>query len=301
MLPPTIREEPMKKRINTLTTIFFTIMLLVGLSVMLYPTVSDWWNARVSSRAIENYEQTIAVVDTSEVDAMLEAAHQYNQQLATLSKPFSDYEKVPDYESILNLSGTGIMGYISIPMIQVEIPIYHGTSATVLNNAAGHLQGSTLPVGGASTHCVISAHRGLPSARLFTDLDKLVEGDVFTLSVLGVTYTYEIAEIHIVEPYEFDQLAIEPGADYVTLMTCTPYGINTQRLLLKAKRIETVYVSHAKVTAEAVKVDSVLIVPLIAAPFVLLLILYWVFGGKNRKNTPSVRYMLYDPMNNQKG
>ncbi len=291
----------MKKRINTLTTIFFTIMLLVGLSVMLYPTVSDWWNAKVSSRAIENYEQTIAVVDTSEVDAMLEAAHQYNQQLATLSKPFSDYEKVPDYDNILNLSGTGIMGYISIPMIQVEIPIYHGTSESVLNNAAGHLQGSTLPVGGASTHSVISAHRGLPSARLFTDLDKLVEGDVFTISVLGMTYTYEIAEIHIVEPYEFDQLAIEPGADFVTLMTCTPYGINTQRLLLKAKRIETVYVSHAKVTAEAVKVDSVLIVPLIAAPFVLLLILYWVFGGKNRKNTQSVRYMLYDPMINQKG
>lgn len=291
----------MKNRINTITTIFFTIMLLVGLSVMLYPTVSDWWNARVSSRAIENYEQVIASVDNSETEAMLEAAQAYNQQLAKLSNPFTDYEQVPDYESILNLSGTGIMGYISIPMIQVEIPIYHGTSDSVLNNAAGHLQGSTLPVGGESTHCVISAHRGLPSARLFTDLDKLVVGDVFTLSVLGVTYTYEIEEIHIVKPYEYDNLAIEPGADYVTLMTCTPYGINTHRLLLKAKRIETVYVSHAKVTAEAVKVDSVLVVPLIAAPPALLLILYWIFGGKGRKKYQSVRYMLYDPMMNQKG
>lgn len=291
----------MKKRINTITTIFFTIMLLVGLSVMLYPTVSDWWNDRVTSRAIENYEEFIATVDTSETDAMLEAARQYNQQLAKLSNPFSDYEQVPDYDSILDVSGTGIMGYISIPMIQVELPIYHGTSDAVLNNAAGHLQGSTLPVGGENTHCVISAHRGLPSARLFTDLDKLVVGDVFTLNVLGVTYTYEITGIHIVKPYEFDYLAIDPGADCVTLMTCTPYGVNTHRLLLKAERIETVYVSHAKVTAEAVKVDSVLIVPLIAAPPVLLLILYWIFGGKGRKKYQSVRYMLYDPMMNQKG
>lgn len=284
----------MKKHLNTITTIFFTIMLFVGLSVMLYPIVSDWWNARVSSRAIENYEQVIAEVDTGETDAMLEAARQYNQQIVALSEPFSEYTKVPGYDDILDISGTGIMGYISIPLIQVEIPIYHGTSDKVLNIAAGHLQGSTLPVGGESTHSVISAHRGLPSARLFTDLDKLVEGDVFTLNVLGVTYTYEIAEIHIIEPYEYDHLAIEPGGDYVTLMTCTPYGVNTHRLLVKAKRIETVYVSNARVTAEAVKVDSVLIVPLIAAPLVFVLILYWIFGGKGRKRYQSVRYMLYE-------
>lgn len=284
----------MKKKSGLITTIIFTIMLFVGLSVMLYPIVSNWWNSRVQSRAIANYEAAVSNMDNSEAEAMIAEANEYNGKIARLDAPFANYDQVPGYNDILNVSGTGIMGYISIPVIQVEIPIYHGTSEAVLNVAAGHLEGSTIPIGGQNTHSVISAHRGLPSAKLFTDLDRLIVGDVFTINVLGSVYTYEIEEINIVLPYEMEKLAIIPGGDYVTLMTCTPYAVNTHRLLLKSHRIETKYVSNAKVVSDATKVDPLLVVPLIAAPLVLILIIYWVFGGKKKHKETSLRYMIYN-------
>lgn len=283
----------MNKKSSLITTIIFTIMLIVGLLVMLYPIISNWWNSRVQSRAIANYEMAVNDMDDGEVEAMIAEAVEYNNKIAHLESPFTNYEQVAGYYDILDISGTGIMGYISIPSIQVEIPIYHGTSKSVLNVAAGHLEGSTIPIGGPTTHSVISAHRGLPSAKLFTDLDRLVVGDIFTINVLGEVYTYEVEEIHIVLPHEMDKLLIVPDEDLVTLMTCTPYAVNTHRLLLRSRRIETKYVSDAKVVSDATKVDPMLVVPLLSAPMVLLLILYWVFGGKSKAPHETLRYMIY--------
>ena len=268
-------------------------MLFVGLLVMLYPIISNWWNSRVQSRAIANYEMAVNDMDDGEAEAMIAEAVDYNSKIARLESPFTNYEQVAGYYDILDISGTGIMGYISIPSIQVEIPIYHGTSKSVLNVAAGHLEGSTIPVGGPTTHSVISAHRGLPSAKLFTDLDRLVVGDIFTINVLGEVYTYEVEEIHIVLPHEMDKLLVVPGEDIVTLMTCTPYAVNTHRLLLRSHRIDTKYVSDAQVVSDATKVDPMLVVPILSAPMVLLLILYWVFGGKNKAPHETLRYMVY--------
>ena len=279
----------MKKKINKaslFTTIFFTLMLFVGVSVMLYPIVSDWWNSKVQSRAVANYEVAVANMDTSRTDRMIEKANEYNEKIARLEAPFVNFDKVSGYDTTLNISGTGIMGYISIPVIQVELPIYHGTSEEVLNIAAGHLEGSSLPVGGANTHSVISAHRGLPSARLFTDLDKIEKGDVFTVNILDRIYTYEVEEILIVEPHEINTLSIIPNSDYVTLMTCTPYGINTHRLLIRSHRIETVYKKEYRVVAEMVKIDPMLVIPFICAPFVFILVCVWVFGGKRKPRPP---------------
>ena len=272
----------MKKKSGVVSTIILTVILLAGLAIMLYPTFSDWWNSKVQSRAVANYQETIANLDTGETERMLRKAHEYNEKLARIYSPLTNYDEISGYNDILNISGTGIMGYISIPFIKVELPIYHGTSEEVLNIAAGHLQGTSFPVGDKNTHAVISAHRGLPSAKLFTDLDKLVEGDTFTINILGEVLTYEIEEILIVKPEEVDKLAIIPNGDYVTLMTCTPYGINTHRMLLRSHRIETTYHYDVKVIADATQVDPILAVPAIAMPFLIILILFWVISSKKK-------------------
>lgn len=276
-----------KSKFNVISTIVLLILLLVGLSVMLYPTVSNWWNTRVQSYAVAEYNQAVEQMDDSEKEKILAAAHAYNTSLNQIYAPFENYDEVPGYEENLNVSGTGIMGYISIPEIKVELPIYHGTSAEVLNVAVGHLQGSSLPVGGTDAHAVISAHRGLPSAKLFSDLDQLTEGDTFTITILDEILTYEVERILIVKPEEIDKLAVIPGGDYVTLMTCTPYGINTHRLLVRAHRIETVYPNNIKVTADAVQLDSVSVVPFFVAPLLLGLLLFWIFGGRRKKTIPA--------------
>ncbi len=271
-----------KKRISLSTVILF-IILLVGISVMLYPTVSDWWNSRVQSYAIANYDAAVEEIDDNRYDEIMADAHWYNDCLTQVHSPFSAADAISGYNDILNISGTGIMGYITIPSIQIQLPIYHGTSAEVLNVAAGHLQGSSLPVGGESTHCVISAHRGLPSARLFSDLDQLYVGDTFTITIMDEILTYEVEEILIVLPHEMDKLAIIDGKDYVTLMTCTPYGINSHRLLIRSKRIETVYPHNVKIVADAVQVDPMLVVPGICAPLLIGLVTVWIVGSRKRK------------------
>lgn len=276
----------MRKKSGRLSTIILIIIFLVGLSVMLYPIISNWWNERVSSKVISNYKETVAQMDSGEIERLINEAHDYNDQLAGLYAPFINYEQIPGYEDILNVSGTGIMGYITIPVIHAEFPIYHGTSEEVLNVAAGHLQGSSFPVGGADTHAVISAHRGLPSAKLFTDLDKLVEGDTFTITIFDQVYTYEVERIRTVKPDEVEELAIIPEKDYVTLMTCTPYGVNTHRLLLRSRRIATVYdetEATVRVTADALQVDPMLVVPVIFTVFVIILIFIWIIGGRMKK------------------
>ena len=281
----------MKKKRNVISTAILVVLLLVGLSVMLYPTVSDWWNSRVQTRAIATYNQSVEQMDTGDKERLLMEAHSYNATLSHLTAPFTNWEDAGNYDKILDISGTGIMGYISIPKIQVELPIYHGTSAEVLNVAVGHLQGSSFPVGGENTHAVISAHRGLPSAKLFSDLDQLVEGDTFTVTILDEVLTYEVEKIFIVKPDELDKLAIIPGGDYVTLMTCTPYGVNSHRLLVRAHRVDTVYPHNVKVAADAVQLDSMSVVPVIAAPLFVGLLVFWIVSSRRRK-TRSRRELL---------
>ncbi len=293
----------MRKKSGRLSTIILIIILLVGLSVMLYPIISNWWNERVQSKVISDYKETVSKMDSGNIEKLINEAHEYNEQLVGLYAPFINYDEIPGYDDILNVSGTGIMGYITIPVIHAEYPIYHGTSEEVLNIAAGHLQGSSLPVGGADTHAVISAHRGLPSAKLFTDLDKMVEGDTFTITILDQVYTYEVEKILTVKPEDVDKLAIIPEKDYVTLMTCTPYGVNTHRLLLRSHRIETVYDESevkVKVNPDALQVDPMLVVPVIFTVFVIILILIWVIGGK-RKKTRTLDYTKIKIKNEEDG
>jgi sortase A len=258
---------------SKLSTIFLFVMLFVGISLLLYPTVSDYWNSFHQSAAIADYTKKVATLSTDDYEAMLTAARQYNEELLTKSFRWklSDEEKA-EYESLLDISGTGIMGYVEVPSINVSLPIYHGTSEGVLQTAVGHLEGSSLPIGGASTHSVISGHRGLPSAKLFTDLDKLNKGDRFVVRVLDEVYTYEVDRILIVQPDDLSGLTIENGMDYCTLVTCTPYAVNTHRLLVRGHRVENdKEAKQVKVTSDAMQIEPVVVAPIVAAPMLFIL------------------------------
>lgn len=286
----------MRKKKGKMSTILLVVILLVGLSVMLYPIISDWWNSHTQSRAIAVYQEKAANLSEVDYKAILTRARKYNQELRKLHDPFVDYDEVPDYDNILDIAGTGVMGYVSIPQIRVELPIYHGTSEGVLSAAVGHLQGSTFPIGGIGNHSVISAHRGLPSAKLFSDLDQLMVGDTFTITVLKDVYTYEVEEINIVEPNQMDKLICVPGKDLVTLMTCTPYGVNSHRLLIRAHRTDNALDTQgSKVLADAVQIDSMSVVPFVAVPLLILLIIYWIFGGRIKKKRNRIRGKLKSP------
>ena len=258
-----------------LSTIVLVILLLIGLSLLLYPTVSDYWNSFHQTRAIATYAENVAALDNASYDAIWDAARQYNRNLCSRSNSFLlSEEQKAEYESLLDISGQGVMGYIEIPEIDVSLPIYHGTEDPVLQVAIGHLEWSSLPVGGESTHCVLSGHRGLPSAKLFTNLDKLREGDIFLLRILDEVLTYEVDQILIVEPQEVGALQIVEGQDYCTLVTCTPYGINTHRLLVRGHRIDNVEEAKTvRVTADAVQIEPLLVAPIVATPILLLLLI----------------------------
>ena len=254
------------------STIILILVFFVGLSVMLYPTISDYINQLHQTRAVANYAADVDKLSDADYTAYFEAADAFNAQIAADPDALYFPDRFPSYESTLDVTGTGIMGYLTIEKISVELPIYHGTSDAVLQVAAGHLEGTSLPVGGASTHGVISAHRGLPSAKLFTNLDELEVGDTFTVTVLDRVLTYEVDLISIVLPDETDLLQPTPGKDYLTLMTCTPYGINTHRLLVRGHRVETVEnQKHIRVTADAVRVQPAVVAPLLAVPLLVLL------------------------------
>ena len=255
---------------KNLSTIILILIFLVGLSVMLYPSVSDAVNRKHQSRAVAGYAEEVEQLSDADYQTYFDAADAYNRQLNTTPNAFYKPDLVSGYAQTLDISGTGIMGYITIPKISVELPIYHGTDEGVLQVAAGHLEGSSLPVGGAGTHAVISAHRGLPSAKLFTDLDELEVGDRFTITVLNRVLTYEVDQISIVLPTEIDQLLPTEGMDYVTLMTCTPYGINTHRLLVRGKRVETTESQkHIRVAADAFRIEPIIVAPILAIPMLL--------------------------------
>ena len=276
----------MKKKNNNWTTVFLVLLLLAGVSLLLYPSLSDYWNSMHQTRAIASYAETVSQLDTAQYDEMWKAAQDYNRSLAQRETAFAltDEQKAA-YESLLDVSGLGVMGYIESPEIDCSLPIYHGTEESVLQVAVGHLEWSSLPVGGEGTHCVLSGHRGLPSAKLFTNLDKLAVGDTFLLRVLDEVLTYEVDQILIVEPEQVDALGIVPGEDYCTLVTCTPYGINTHRLLVRGHRVEnTPEAARMHVTADATQFDPLLVAPVLAIPVLLLLLMILLVPKRRRKS-----------------
>jgi len=263
------------------STIILILVFFVGLSVMLYPTISDYVNQRNQSRAVASYAQDVDNMTDADYSAYFDAADAFNAQVAANENALFRPDQLTGYNETLDITGTGIMGYITISKIGVELPIYHGTGDSVLQIAAGHLEGTSLPVGGASTHAVISAHRGLPSAKLFTNLDQLEVGDT-----LDRVLTYEVDKISIVLPTETDELKIAEGKDYVTLMTCTPYGINTHRLLVRGRRVETPdQYKHLRVTAEALKIEPIIVAPIMALPMLLILLIGMLISTRKPKKT----------------
>lgn len=268
-----------------LSTIILVLIFVVGLGLLLYPTLSNYWNTLHQSRAIATYTEQVDNLEDDEYNRILGEAKAYNAMISAKGnrRSLSDAE-MQVYNKLLDPSGTGVMAYIDIPIIGVSLPVYHGVSDAVLQVATGHLEWSALPVGGESTHCVLSGHRGLPSAKLFTNLDKLGEGDVFMLHVLKETFTYQVDQILIVEPHETDDLNIVRGEDYCTLVTCTPYGINSHRLLVRGHRIENLEEDEVLIiTADASRIDPVLVAPVVAAPILLVLFIYLMIKYRKRK------------------
>lgn len=266
------------------SNIILIVVFFVGLSVLLYPTVSDYWNSLHQSKAIATYSDAVEEMDTSDYERMWAEADAYNEKLYESGHGLGLAEdEKEEYDSILDVSGTGIMSYIEIPSIKCSLPIYHGTDEAVLQIAVGHIEGSSLPVGGVNTHCVLSGHRGLPSAKLFSDLDKLEEGDLFMIRTLDQTLTYEVDQIRIVLPEEIDDLKIVEGEDLCTLVTCTPYGINTHRLLVRGHRVANQEdAENIRVTAEAMQVDTRIVAAFVAVP-ILLVLLIWLLVSTRKK------------------
>ena len=271
----------MKSKIYTAALL---LIFVIGVSLLLYPTVSDYWNSFTSSRAITHYSDEVANMNRELYQQILSEAQAYNQSLVGRSNSYllSDAQKA-EYERLLNIDGTGVMGYVEVPSIKVSLPIYHGTEESVLQVAIGHLEWSSLPVGGASSHCVISGHRGLPSAKLFSDLDEVVEGDIFIMRVLDETFTYEVDQILIVEPQDTEALLIQEGEDLCTLVTYTPNGINTHRLLVRGHRIDNLAESNTiRITSDAMQIEPIIVAPIVAMPMILILVSMVMFGGKKK-------------------
>ena len=266
------------------STIVLVAFLLLGMAIIAYPTFSDWWNSYHQTRAIASYVQAVEEISQEEKDAMIAEAVAYNERLVDKTDRYRMTEaEEKEYRSILNLTGSGVMGYIQVSSIGVNLPVYHGVDESVLQVAIGHIEGTSLPVGGPTTHAAVSGHRGLPSAKLFTDLDKLVEGDTFTVTILDRTCTYEVDQIRIVDPTDMSDLNLQQGADYVTLVTCTPYGINTHRLLVRGHRIDNI-AGRVVIPAEALQIPNYIAVPAVAIPMLFAylvgsLIYYRFFGG----------------------
>ena len=254
-------------------TLILLLTLLIGAGLIAYPSFANWWNSFHQSRAVASYAETVANMNTEEYERIISKAQAYNRKLSRSGILWTlDEDEEKEYKEQLDIGTSGIMGYIDIPKIDVMLPIYHGIEESILQVAVGHIPGTSLPVGGKGSHCVVSGHRGLPSARLFTDIDKLVEGDSFTITVLNKTLTYEVDQIRTVLPTDLSDLQIEKGKDYVTLVTCTPYGINTHRLLVRGHRIENAD-GDASVIADALQIEPIYIAPFIAVPILILLII----------------------------
>lgn len=260
----------MKKK-HKWSTIILLSIFFVGLSVMLYPSLSSYWNSRTQSKAIVDYEKMLEAIPDADYSQEFLRADEYNATLAKLEAPLIQHKTIEGYMDILNPGGNGVMGYITIDKIGLELPIYHTTDDSVLSTAVGHLQGTSLPSGGIGTHSVLSAHRGLPSAVLFTHLDHLEVGDTFVMTILDRVLTYQVDQIKIIDPSRVDDIRIEEDKDYCTLLTCTPYGVNTHRLLVRGERIETVSQKTIYVISDAYQIDALIVMPIVAIPMLLIL------------------------------
>lgn len=283
-----VKKKRKKRKGPSISTIILTVMLLAGVGIILYPSVSDWWNSMHATQAIAGYVDAVDDMSAQDKEEILEAARKYNESLADGVNFVLSEEELAAYNSLLDITGTGIMGYVQISSIGVNLPIYHGVEESVLQIAVGHIPGSSLPVGGERTHSILSGHRGLPSAKLFSDLDQMVEGDTFTINIMDQTFTYMVDQIRIVLPEETDDLAIQPGKDYCTLVTCTPYGVNSHRMLVRGKRIENI-AGEVVVVAEAVRIPTYMVIPAVGIPllFVTLMIAMIVGSLKGRRMTKS--------------
>ena len=262
----------MRKKFGNLILV---LIMLIGVGLLVYPTFSDWWNSFHQTRAIAGYTAAVANMDREEFDRMWAEAEAFNTYLSQKSGRFNlSEQEIETYNSILDVTGTGIMGYIDIPSIKISLPVYHGTDEAILQIAIGHIIGTSFPIAGEGSHCAVSGHRGLPSAKLFTDIDQLQAGDKFLLQVLDRTLTYEVDQIRIVLPQELQDLEIDPYSDYCTLITCTPYGVNTHRLLVRGHRVDNDNTDATRVTADAMRFEPVVVAPLVAAPILFILLIY---------------------------
>lgn len=266
--------------------ILLIMILLIGLSLLLYPFFSNYWNSRRQTKAIANYTDFVEHLNEEDYSAFWKSAYEYNESLVPRSNPYLLTEKQEiQYPQELNITGNGIMGFIEIPSIDVSVPIYHGTEEDVLQVAIGHIEWSSLPAGGESTHCVISGHRGLPSAKLFTDLDKLNPGDYFVLNILDKTLTYEVDQIRIVEPQDTKDLLIQEGKDLCTLVTCTPYGVNSHRMLVRGHRVENLeQAQNVRVTADALVIEKMVVAPFVLVPILLIMLVFLLVSTRKKKN-----------------
>lgn len=287
------------KKSHRVSNTILVLILLAGVAIAGYPMFSEYWNSMHQSRAIMGYAERVAELSNDEYVSVWEDALEYNRRLSSDPNPWAmTDEDIDEYERQLDVDGTGNMGFISIPKIDVNLPVYHGTSDAVLQTSIGHIDGTSLPAGSIhpdpdqydkvefASHSVLSGHRGLPSAKLFSDLDAMEEGDVFYLTILDQTLTYQVDKITVILPEDSSELALFPGKDYCTLMTCTPYGINTHRLLVRGVRVENdKELLDIRVTADALKIEPLYVVPFIAGPVLLLMILWVVlFAGRKKKS-----------------
>ncbi|MBQ8610266.1 MAG: class C sortase [Oscillospiraceae bacterium] len=273
----------MKKR--SFSTVLLLLVLITGLSLLLYPSFSEYWNSLHQSEVVASYLETVSHIDDDQYKELWDSARAYNESLLERDNVFLlNEEQKAAYNSQLNIGGNGVIGYVDIPSINVFLPIYHGTDETVLQFAVGHLDWTSLPTGGESTHCVISGHRGLPSAKLFTDIDQLAVGDYFMLNVLDEVLTYEVDQIRIVLPAETDDLLIKQGKDYCTLVTCTPYGVNSHRMLVRGHRVDNLEQAQVvRVTADAVIVEKMVVIPIILALILLVMLVFLLITTSGRK------------------
>lgn len=277
---------------NKRNTIIMIILFFIGLLTLFYPTLSNYYNEKIGSKTIYNYENIIDSYDFNKFKEIKDNAIKYNKDLSKLSDPLIDYKEIKNYKNILNVNDEGMMGYLSIDKIRVEIPIYHGTSNDTLNSFVGHVEGTSLPIGGISTHSVLSAHRGLPSAKLFSDLDKLEVEDTFKIIVLDEALTYKVDKISIVKPNNSKELMNVKDKDYVTLITCTPYGINTHRLLVRGVRVDN-NVNKFYISTEGFKINKLIVIPILTLPIIILLILIIVIKPVKKSNNMIFKKYLY--------
>lgn len=276
------KKKGKKKRKVSISTIFLVLIMLIGATIFLYPSISDWWNSMHATQAISGYVNAVESMTEEEKEAIFAKAKEYNEALSNGINFQVSEEQYAEYASILDITGTGIMGYIQIAAIGVNLPVYHGVDEGVLQIAVGHIPGSSFPIGGERTHAVMSGHRGLPSAKLFSDLDKLSEGDTFTVTVLDETITFMVDQIRIVLPDETDELGIVEGKEYCTLVTCTPYGVNSHRILMRGHRIANL--DAAATPAEAVRIPTYIVIPAVGIPILFIVLAGMLIHYRRRPN-----------------